>query len=153
MDVNTLQILNELRLSRKAAVVVTNLANGSNRVIEENDAKEDNLGEAVTKAFKTGKSACVKIGDTEYFLNSHLPPPRLVVIGAVHISQALAEIARLSGFDMEVIDPRSAFATPDRFDGTKLFAQWPEDILKERPLDAYCALAAITHDPKIDVLF
>jgi len=73
-----------------------------------------------------------------------------VVIGAVHISQALAPMAALAGFDIEIIDPRTAFATQERFGASTLHAEWPEDVLKRRPLDPWCALAAVTHDPKID---
>jgi xanthine dehydrogenase accessory factor len=79
-----------------------------------------------------------------------VPAPRLVAIGAVHISQALAPIARIAGFDVTIIDPRTAFATPERFPDVKLVAEWPEDALKSVPLDSYTALAALTHDPKID---
>ncbi|MDA4809872.1 XdhC family protein, partial [Enterobacter hormaechei] len=66
------------------------------------------------------------------------------------ISQALAPMARLAGYDMEIIDPRTAFATPDRFPDVRLLAEWPQDALKGRPLDAYTAVAVVTHDPKID---
>jgi xanthine dehydrogenase accessory factor len=72
------------------------------------------------------------------------------VIGAVHISQALAPMAKIAGYDMEIIDPRTAFATPERFPDIKLFAEWPQDILETRPLDPYTAVAVVTHDPKID---
>jgi xanthine dehydrogenase accessory factor len=72
------------------------------------------------------------------------------MIGAVHISQALAPMARIAGFDVEIIDPRTAFATPERFPDVALRAEWPQDVLKERPFDAYTAVAALTHDPKID---
>jgi xanthine dehydrogenase accessory factor len=91
-----------------------------------------------------------EIGGRPVFINVYLPPPRIVVIGAVHISQALAGMAAIAGFDLTIIDPRSAFATPERFGQTKLLAEWPEDALKGMPLDAYTALAAVSHDPKID---
>ncbi len=150
MDPLTLKKLNQHRADRRAALVVTNLGDGRDRVIEEGDPVEGDLGEAITKAFLTGKSGLVEIGDSQFFLNAYLPPPRLVVIGAVHISQALAPIAAIAGYDLEVIDPRTAFATPERFEHAQVFAEWPEDVLKTRPLDAYCAVAAVTHDPKID---
>ena len=73
-----------------------------------------------------------------------------MVIGAVHISQALAPMARVAGFPVEIIDPRTAFATAERFPDGALDAEWPQDVLARRPLDAYTALAAVTHDPKID---
>ena len=85
-----------------------------------------------------------------FFLNVYLPQPRLVVIGAVHISQALAPMARIAGFPVEIIDPRTAFATQERFADVELSAEWPEEVLSTHPLDSYTALAAVTHDPKID---
>ena len=142
--------LNAARHDRRAAVLVTGLADGRDRLVLEGETVAGELGEALGKALRTGKSGVAEADGRQYFLNVHVPPPRLVVIGAVHISQALAPIAAISGFDMEVIDPRTAFATAERFEGISLHAEWPEDVLAKRPLDRYCALAAITHDPKID---
>jgi xanthine dehydrogenase accessory factor len=150
MDPLNLKKLNAERNARRAAILVTEIAQGRDRVIREGDAIGGALGEAVTKAFKSGKSGIVVADDVEFFLNVHVPPPRIVVIGAVHISQALAPMAAIAGYDLEVIDPRTAFATPERFGGVALHAEWPEIILKNRPLDAYTALVAVTHDPKID---
>ena len=110
----------------------------------------DPLADEIGRVIRSGKSGIVQTGDGEAFLNAHLPPARLVVIGAVHISQALAPIARLAGYDIEIIDPRTAFATPERFPDIALHAEWPEDVLKDRPFDAYTAVCVITHDPKID---
>ncbi|MDQ3560390.1 MAG: XdhC family protein, partial [Pseudomonadota bacterium] len=100
------------------------------------------------KRMRSGRSGMLEDGRT--FLTVHVPPPRLVVIGAVHISQALAPIARIAGFDVTIIDPRTAFATPERFPDVSLVAEWPETALKRVPLDPFTALAALTHDPKID---
>src|SRR5208282_248723 len=77
-------------------------------------------------------------------------PVRLVMIGAVHISQALSPMARIAGFDGVVIDPRTAFASPERFPDTPVLAEWPDEALAARPLDAFTAVALLTHDPKID---
>ena len=101
-------------------------------------------GRPFAARLKSGKSGM----EGDLFLNVHVPSPRLVVIGAVHISQALAPIARLAEFDVTVVDPRTAFATPERFAGTELKAEWPEEV--DLALDPYTALAALTHDPKID---
>jgi xanthine dehydrogenase accessory factor len=108
------------------------------------------LGAAIAKAFRSGNSGSVEAEGRTFFLNAHLPQPRLMVIGAVHISQALAPMARVAGYPLEIIDPRTAFATKDRFPDVTLHAEWPEDVLAGRPLDCYTALAALTHDPKID---
>ena len=150
MDPHILTKLNKARTSRKAAVVVTNLDDGRDRLVLEGDEVAGDLGTAVQKAFRSGKSSRVESEGNAYFLNVHVPPPRLFVIGAVHISQALAPIAQIAGYSMKVIDPRTAFASPERFAGVELHADWPEDVLNETPLDAYSALAAVTHDPKID---
>ena len=72
------------------------------------------------------------------------------MIGAVHISQALTPIARIAGLNVEIIDPRTAFATPERFPDAPVFAEWPDEALDRAPLDRYSAIALLTHDPKID---
>ena len=150
MDSKLLSELNAERAARRAAILVTDLADGSGRLVREGDSIGGALGEALASAFRSGKSGTVEIDGKNLFLNVHVPPPRLVVIGAVHISQALAPMAHIAGFDMEIVDPRTAFATAERFPGVVLLAEWPEPVLSKRPLDAYTALAALTHDPKID---
>jgi xanthine dehydrogenase accessory factor len=84
------------------------------------------------------------------FLTVHVPPPRLIAIGAVHISQALAPIARLLGYDVTIVDPRTAFATPERFPDVPLIAEWPDTALPPLGVDRYTAFVALTHDPKVD---
>jgi xanthine dehydrogenase accessory factor len=150
MDPVSLKKLNEERRARRAAILVTDLGDGSDRVVCEGEAVAGDLGVAVARAFRTGASGSVEADGRTFFLNVHLPQPRLVVIGAVHISQALAPMARVAGYPVEIIDPRTAFATTDRFPDVALRAEWPQDVLAARPLDGYTALAAVTHDPKID---
>jgi xanthine dehydrogenase accessory factor len=79
-----------------------------------------------------------------------VPPPRLVITGAVHISQELAPMAQRLGYDVTVVDPRTAFATPERFAGVKLLAAWPDKVMPDLKIDAHTAFCALTHDPKID---
>ena len=148
MKFELLQQLNRARTGRRAAILVTDTQSGEQRLIEAGEAAADPLAEALAARFRSGRSGMAEDGVT--FLTVHVPPPRLVMIGAVHISQALAPMARLAGFDPLVIDPRTAFATPERFAGVPVIAEWPDEALKEQPLDAYTALAALTHDPKID---
>ncbi|CAN7320876.1 XdhC family protein [Neorhizobium sp. LjRoot104] len=150
MQLEALTKLNAIRRSRRAAVVVTDLAGDEVRVILEGEATSGPLGEEIARTFRSGKAGTVEVEGRSLFLNVHLPPPRIVVIGAVHISQALARLAPVAGYDLTIIDPRTAFATEERFEGVQLIADWPEDVLKSHPLDAYTALAAVTHDPKID---
>lgn len=150
MDPYSLKKLNEYRRTRRAAILLTDLEDGRDRVVAEGDQVAGELGGHIDKAFRSGKSGSVEADGRSYFLNVHLPPPRLVIIGAVHISQALAPMAKIAGFDVHIIDPRTAFASDDRFPDVRLDAEWPEVVLKDNPLDPYSAVAAVTHDPKID---
>jgi xanthine dehydrogenase accessory factor len=150
MQLDHLSAINQARRDRRAVVLVTDLENGHGQVIREGEITDGELQADVDKAFRTGKSGLVETGGKRLFLNVQIPPPRIVVIGAVHISQALAVMAPVAGFDLSIIDPRTAFATEERFAGVDLAADWPEDVLKQEPLDAYTALVAVTHDPKID---
>jgi xanthine dehydrogenase accessory factor len=150
MDPLHLKKLNAERRARRAVILVTDLGDGRDRIVREGDEVAGDLGAAIADAFRSGSSRSVEAEGRSFFLNAHLPQPRLVVIGAVHISQALAPMARIAGYPLEIVDPRTAFATPDRFPDVTLSAEWPEEVLKEHPLDSYTALAALTHDPKID---
>jgi xanthine dehydrogenase accessory factor len=150
MRLETLKKLNEAKRQRRAAILISDLSGGEDRLALEGDAVGGIPAEMLNKAFLSGKSGLIEVEGRTYFLNVQVPPPKIVVIGAVHISQALAVMAPVAGFDLEIIDPRTAFATPERFAGVKLTADWPEDVLKDAPLDAFTALVAVTHDPKID---
>lgn len=149
MELAVLQKLNLARAARRAAVVISDLS-GGNRVFFEGESCPETWSAAIAAALRSGRPGSVTADGHTYFLNVYLPPPRILVIGAVHISQALAQMAPVAGFDMTIVDPRTAFATPERFAGVELIAEWPEDALKTRPLDRFTALVAVTHDPKID---
>lgn len=84
------------------------------------------------------------------FVRSYARAPRLVVIGAAHISQFLAPMATIAGFEVIIVDPRRAFATPERFEGVKLVHDWPDEALAALGLDATSAVVTLTHDPKLD---
>ena len=150
MDPHLLKQLNAKRATRRAVLLLTDLEDGRDRLVKEGDTVAGPIAEVVAAAFRSGKSTAAEFDGRRYFLNVHVPPARLVIIGAVHISQALAPMATLAGFDVRVIDPRTAFATQERFSGIDLVAEWPDEALSARPLDAYTGLAAVTHDPKID---
>ncbi|WP_159947947.1 XdhC family protein [Rhizobium sp. 18065] len=150
MNPTHLKALNAARSRRCAAMLVTDLASGQDRLVVEGEDMDGPLGEAVAQHFLSGKAGLVEINNRHHFLNVYLPLPRVVVIGAVHISQALVPMAQLADFDVTIIDPRTAFATPERFADVELIADWPQDVLLQRPLDRYSALVAVTHDPKID---
>ena len=151
MKAEILTALNQALQNRVAAIVVSDLVNGTQGLfLEGEDIAQPEIAAEAASRFRSGKSGIVEIEGREMFINAHVPSPRLVIIGAVHISQALAPISNIAGFETIIIDPRTAFATEERFPDVILHGEWPEDILKDQPLDGYTAVAAVTHDPKID---
>jgi xanthine dehydrogenase accessory factor len=150
VELSLLSTLNAERAARRATVLVTALGSGEQRLVREADLSGDALGEVLDKQLRSGKSGTVEVDGRAYFLTVQAPPPRIVVTGAVHISQALAPMAKLLDLDITVIDPRTAFATQERFPEVTLLAQWPEEALPKVPFDGYTAFVALTHDPKID---
>lgn len=150
MRLDLLTALNAERAARRAAVLVTELAGGAQRLVREADCGGDALADAILPRLRSGRSGVVEAEAGRFFLEVHLPPPRIVMTGAVHISQALVPMARLLGYDVAIVDPRTAFATPERFPGVKLLAEWPDQALPKLALDHWTAFAALTHDPKID---
>ena len=150
MNLEILKALNEERAARRAAIVVSDTATGTQRFVKGGDAASDPLREILQKALRTGKSGMEETPQGQVFLTVHVPPPRLVVIGAVHISQALAPMAAMLDYDVTIIDPRTAFASPERFPNVNLIAEWPEVALPPLNVDRYTAVVLVTHDPKID---
>lgn len=148
MRLDLLAALNAERAARRAAVVVTELATGAQRLATAATLASDPLGAEIAAALAARRSG--KAAEGSVFLAVDVPPPRMLVIGAVHISQALAPMARLAGFDVTILDPRTAFATPERFPDVPVIAEWPEEALPAYGLDPFTALVALTHDPKID---
>ncbi|EJW11638.1 Carbon monoxide dehydrogenase F protein [Rhodovulum sp. PH10] len=150
MKLEILKALNAERVARRAAVVVTDVATGAQRFVAAKNVAADPLAELLMQHLRTGKSAMAETAEGKVFLTVHVPPPRLVAVGAVHISQALAPIAQLLGYDVTIVDPRTAFATPERFPDVPVIAEWPDVALPPLNVDRYTAFVALTHDPKID---
>ena len=150
MRLELLKTLNEERAARRAAVLITDTQTGEQRLVKGGEIAGDPLAEQLDGALRMGKSRSLEVDGRGYFLTVQVPPVRILCIGAVHISQALAPMARLADFDLTIVDPRTAFATPERFPDVHLIAQWPQDVLPELRIDRYTGVCLLTHDPKID---
>lgn len=150
MKFEILQQLNAERAARRPAIVVTDTATGVQRLVKSADIAADPLAAELGKQLRMGKSASIEAGGQKLFLNVYAPTAKLVIVGAVHISQALAPLARSLGYDVTVVDPRTAFASPERFPDVPLIAEWPDVALPPLNIDHYTAFVALTHDPKID---
>jgi xanthine dehydrogenase accessory factor len=147
---NILSALNAERAARRAAIVVTDIASGEQRLVKAAEIEGDPLADLLQRRLRSGKSGMEETPRGRAFLTVHVPAPRLVITGAVHISQGLAPMAKLLGYDVTIVDPRTAFATPERFPDVTVLAQWPDQALPPLGIDRYTAFVALTHDPKID---
>jgi len=142
--------LNAERLARRPVLLVTNISTGAQRLVKASEIANDPLHGELDRQLRLGKSELLQIGGEHLFINVYAPTARLVIIGAVHISQSLAPLAQALGYDVFVVDPRTSFASEERFPGISLFADWPDVALPPLRIDRYTAVAALTHDPKID---
>ena len=150
MKLDILTALNTERAARRAAVVVTNVESGQQRLIKAADIAKDPLRPQLAEHLRTSKSGMEQTAEGRVFLTVYVPAPQLIITGAVHISQALAPIGKLVGYDVTIVDPRTAFASAERFPDVNVVAEWPDTALPPLNVDRYTAFVALTHDPKID---
>jgi xanthine dehydrogenase accessory factor len=150
VKLGTLVALNAERSARRPAILVTDTASGEQRLVKAAEFAADPLRSELEKQLRMGKSGSIEVDGKKLFLNVHAPTAKMVIVGAVHISQALAPLARSLGYDVTVVDPRTAFASPERFPDVPLIADWPDVALPPLNVDHYTAFVAVTHDPKID---
>lgn len=150
MKLDILNALNEERAARRSAIVVTNQDSGAQRLVKAADIRGDPLKEVLGKRLRMAKSGIEETPEGKVFLTVHVPSPKLVITGAVHISQTLAPMGQLLGYDVTIVDPRTAFASIERFPDVKVIAEWPDVALPTVGIDHYTAFVALTHDPKID---
>jgi xanthine dehydrogenase accessory factor len=137
----------EARSSRRGLLVRTHLRDGQRELFERGDERADAL---VRQHLEAGESELMETPDGEIFLHAMVPPVRVLVIGATHIGQILAQLVKLAGHEVIVIDPRTAFAAATRFPGIRLDTEWPQDTIPRIGLDAYTAVVALAHVGHID---
>ena len=150
MKLDILAALNAEREARRAAILVTDTTSGTQRLVKSADVAKDPLRAVLADHLRTGKSGMEQTAEGRVFLTVHVPAPQLVITGAVHISQALAPIGKMLAYNVTIVDPRTAFASPERFPDVKVVAEWPDTALPPLNVDRYTAFVALTHDPKID---
>jgi xanthine dehydrogenase accessory factor len=113
-------------------------------------AGDATLVSAARRAMAIGRSETIDFDGQKIFLNVYVPPPRLIIVGAVHIAQTLAPMATMLDFDVTVVDPRGAWATSARFPDVKVIQDWADEAFQAMGLDVSTAVVTLTHDPKLD---
>ncbi len=154
MKSELLQALNEARADKRRVCLVRYLDDGSEALIIDGKLRigdlAPDLAEAVANAARRDQSTAVDSGRGRAFIQIFNPPLRLIVIGAVHIAQALVPLATMAGYHVTVVDPRRAFATDSRFPDVVVSRDWPDEAMEALRPDRRTAVVALTHDPKID---
>jgi xanthine dehydrogenase accessory factor len=136
--------------ARRKVALVTELATGARALAYGPDDLGPNVARPLSQAFTSKRSAAVSGSSGELFINMFAPSTRLVVVGAVHVAQALVPLARVLGYDIVIVDPCGAFATPERFGDVRSVNEWPDQALPAIGLDAATAVVVLSHDAKLD---
>ena len=149
MKSTTLARLQAERAAKRAVVLLTRLSDGA-QLLWPGDEMPAELVEASKAALGSEEAGNVALGDETWFIHPHNPPLRIIVVGAVHIAQAMAPMAAPLGFSMVVVDPRRAFASEERLPGVTLSTDWPDEAMEALAPDARTAVVTLTHDPTRD---
>lgn len=153
MKRDVLSQIEEARARKHAFATVTSLATGAQSLVRAHDQFGDlalNVMQIAEVRRRTLQDHSGVMGDSGLFVRVYSPPARMVIVGAVHIAQALAPMAQLAGFDVIVIDPREAFVRSGNLGGVHAIVDWPDDGMKQVKPDARTAVVTLTHDPKLD---
>jgi xanthine dehydrogenase accessory factor len=150
--------LNNLIAAKSAkhpTVVITDLASGAQTLWIEGKTEGDvaitpTLSNSIERTLRRDKGETLNDGGMRYFLQPFPPPKRMIIVGGVHIAQSLVPMAKISGYDMTIVDPRQAFASESRFPGVTLNHDWPDEAMKALDPDRRTAIVTLTHDPKLD---
>ncbi len=147
--------LQAARAARRPVALVTDLTSGEQALLDTDEPSgdvalaDDVLPEAL-KLLERDTSKAIEVGDRRVFVHVYNPPSRLIVVGAVHIAQALAPMAALMGYAVTIVDPRRSFATDARFPTVTLSDDWPDEAMEKFSPDRRTAVVTLTHDPKLD---
>jgi len=149
MTPETLAALEQAKRDKRPVVLATRLPSGEQRLLPDPAAPAD-LNEAAARALDRDESGTVRVAGADWFLHAYNPPLRLIVVGAVHIAQALVPFAGPCGFSVTVVDPRRSFASDERFPDVAISNEWPDEALERFVPDSRTAVVTLTHDPKLD---
>ena len=150
MSPETLRRLRETRAAGRPVALLTRLPDGAQLVFPDDDAP-DALAAEAQAALAADAARNVVVGNETWFIAPENPPLRLIVVGAVHIAQALVPMAAALGYAVTVVDPRRAFATEERLgQAVTISTDWPDEAMTALKPDVRTAVVTLTHDPKLD---
>ena len=143
------------RAAKRPVALVTRLADGLQALVYHDDVSGElaltpEQIDETRQRLRGNRSGSLGQHDETLFVRCHATPPRMIVVGAVHIAQALAPMAAMVGYEVTVIDPRRAFATRERLPGVSMVSLWPDEAIAQGGIDAETAVVTLSHDPKLD---
>ena len=150
MDKAVLEKILSLKKKKEPFCLVSKANSTDTKVITLSESSKNDLNEFINKALKEDKLILIENNNEEWIINPFNPPPKLIIVGAVHVAQSLALIAENLDFEVVIIDPREAFAEQERFPNNKVICAWPEDAFDELILDSRTAVVTLTHEPNLD---
>ena len=150
MDKAVLEKILSLKKKKEPFCLVSKANSTDTKVITLSESSKNDLNEFIYKALKEDKLILIENNNEEWIINPFNPPPKLIIVGAVHVAQSLALIAENLDFEVVIIDPREAFAEQERFPNNKVICAWPEDAFDELILDSRTAVVTLTHEPNLD---
>lgn len=155
MKLTNLKALNEARAAGKSVLLFTDVESGAETLTINGEGTGDvemtsTLREAAQQARNQDRGRLVEADGKRIFIQIFNPARRLIIVGAVHIAQPLVPMARLAGYAVTVVDPRGAWATPERFPDIEIDSRWPDEALEALKPDVRTAIVTLTHDPKLD---
>ena len=150
MDKEVLEKILNLKKKKEPFCVVSKANSTDTKVITLSESSKSDLKQSINKALKEDKLILIENNNEEWIINPFNPPPKLIIVGAVHVAQSLALIAENLDYEVIIIDPREAFAEQERFPNNKVICAWPEDAFDELILDSRTAVVTLTHEPNLD---
>lgn len=150
MDKEVLEKILNLKKKKEPFCLVSKANSTDTKVITLSESSKSDLKQSINKALKEDKLILIENNNEEWIINPFNPPPKLIIVGAVHVAQSLALIAENLDFEVIIIDPREAFAEQERFPNNKVICAWPEDAFDELILDSRTAVVTLTHEPSLD---
>ena len=150
MDKEVLEKILNLKKKKEPFCLVSKANSTDTKVITLSESSKSDLKQSINKALKEDKLILIENNNEEWIINPFNPPPKLIIVGAVHVAQSLALIAENLDFEVIIIDPREASAEQERFPNNKVICAWPEDAFDELILDSRTAVVTLTHEPNLD---
>ena len=151
MNIEILKSIIDNKKKNSDFAIITNLMTGDISIFKKElplNKNLENYSSEINDFFNNKKTGIIE--NSELFIETFRKSTKVIVVGAVHITQYLIDYIKNLNFEINIIDPRGYFASKKRFPEVNVINKWPDEAFKEIETNESTALIALTHDPKID---